>query len=274
MGAMDGINEAGLAVALLADNETPEPEPTGASGGTGRAAGRPLPARHLRHRRRSEGGAAARPSTTTSSRPATSWSRTAPGDPSSGSTRPGATVSDRRADPTTDGRLVCTNHLLHRWPDPAALPDDAGPIGTAALTYHRWRTLTAAMWTAPSSIATTSATSSPPSASRPDPEARTFWHAPLRRGRRLGGVSFYRHDATAPASTDTTPVRARRERVSQRSMTGVVDAGSRTTDRHRPSTARGEGDVDDGEHPESMTPRSGRSDNVYCLGASGGGGGR
>ena len=29
MGAMDGINEAGLAVALLADNETPEPEPTG-----------------------------------------------------------------------------------------------------------------------------------------------------------------------------------------------------------------------------------------------------
>ena len=29
MGAMDGINEAGLTVALLADNETPEPEPTG-----------------------------------------------------------------------------------------------------------------------------------------------------------------------------------------------------------------------------------------------------
>ena len=26
---MDGINEAGLTVALLADNETPEPEPTG-----------------------------------------------------------------------------------------------------------------------------------------------------------------------------------------------------------------------------------------------------
>ena len=29
MGAMDGINEAGLTVALLADNETPDPEPTG-----------------------------------------------------------------------------------------------------------------------------------------------------------------------------------------------------------------------------------------------------
>ena len=29
MGGMDGINEAGLAVALLADNETPDPEPTG-----------------------------------------------------------------------------------------------------------------------------------------------------------------------------------------------------------------------------------------------------
>ncbi len=29
MGGMDGINETGLTVALLADNETPEPEPTG-----------------------------------------------------------------------------------------------------------------------------------------------------------------------------------------------------------------------------------------------------
>ena len=47
-------------------------------------------------------------------------------------------------DPTASGRLVCTNHLLHRWPDPTQLPDDYGPIGTAALTYHRWRTLTAA----------------------------------------------------------------------------------------------------------------------------------
>ncbi len=41
-----------------------------------------------------------------------------------------------------DGRIVCTNHLVHRWPDPDALPDDSGPMGTAAFTYQRWRKLT------------------------------------------------------------------------------------------------------------------------------------
>ena len=40
---------------------------------------------------------------------------------------------------------MCTNHLLHRWPDPTQLPADDGPIGTAALTYHRWRTINGAI---------------------------------------------------------------------------------------------------------------------------------
>ena len=41
----------------------------------------------------------------------------------------------------TPGPLVCTNHLLHRWPDPAQLPHDPLTAGTAAFTYDRWRTL-------------------------------------------------------------------------------------------------------------------------------------
>jgi hypothetical protein len=42
----------------------------------------------------------------------------------------------------TPGPLVCTNHLLHRWPDPAQRPHDPLTAGTAAFTYDRWRTLT------------------------------------------------------------------------------------------------------------------------------------
>jgi len=37
--------------------------------------------------------------------------------------------------------MVCTNHLLHRWPDPTRLPNDPTRVGTAAFTYQRWRTL-------------------------------------------------------------------------------------------------------------------------------------
>jgi hypothetical protein len=40
---------------------------------------------------------------------------------------------------------VCTNHLLHRRPDPSQLPVETGPFGTAALTYRRWETLHGAM---------------------------------------------------------------------------------------------------------------------------------
>jgi predicted choloylglycine hydrolase len=37
--------------------------------------------------------------------------------------------------------MVCTNHLLHRWPDPAQLPREPVSAGTAAYTYDRWRAL-------------------------------------------------------------------------------------------------------------------------------------
>jgi hypothetical protein len=39
-------------------------------------------------------------------------------------------------------RMVCTNHLLHHWPDATGLVDD-GVVGTATGSFERWRTLTA-----------------------------------------------------------------------------------------------------------------------------------
>lgn len=146
MGAMDGINDQGLTVALLADNESPEPEPTG------------------------------RPQVGLSEQQVVRYLLDRCADVAEAkqallvakhyyfftpchflvADRSGASFvwehSPRRnhemivnPDPANLGRLVCTNHLLHRWPDPTQLPDDHGPMGTAALTYHRWQTLDAAL---------------------------------------------------------------------------------------------------------------------------------
>ncbi len=86
-----------------------------------------------------------------------------------------------------DGRLVCTNHLLHRWPDPSELPDDTGPIGTAALTYRRWRSITDA--NADGAVVDRQAVRDQFEAVRftaPIQEARTFWHAIYDVRGRLG----------------------------------------------------------------------------------------
>ncbi|MCU0260365.1 MAG: C45 family autoproteolytic acyltransferase/hydrolase [Ilumatobacteraceae bacterium] len=146
LGAMDGVNEAGLTVALLADNESPDPEPTGAPR-VGLAEQQVV--RYLLDR------CATVEEAKRALLVAKHYYFFTPchyvvAD------RTGASFvwehSPRRnheliieADPRSSGRLVCTNHLLHRWPDPAHLPDDSGPIGTAALTYHRWRTISASI---------------------------------------------------------------------------------------------------------------------------------
>jgi hypothetical protein len=144
MGGMDGVNEAGLAVALLADNESPAPEPSvhpqvGLSEqqivrylldscATADEAQQALllakqyyiftPCHFL---------VADRSGT------AFIWEYS-----------PGHNIEHIvPATPGTAGALVCTNHLLHRWPDPAQLPDDPLSDGTAAMTYRRWRTLAA-----------------------------------------------------------------------------------------------------------------------------------
>jgi predicted choloylglycine hydrolase len=146
MGAMDGINEAGLAVALLADNETPDPEPT-RTPRVGLAEQQVV--RYLLD------SCATVEEAKTALLLAKHYYAFTPchyvvAD------RSGASFvwehSPRRnqeviveADRGSDGRIVCTNHLMHRWPDPSQLPVETGPFGTAALTYRRWETLHAAM---------------------------------------------------------------------------------------------------------------------------------
>ena len=179
MGAMDGINEAALTVVLLADNETPDPEPTGqpcvglseqqvvrylldTCATVAEAKKALLAAKHYYFFTPCHFVVADR------SGEAFVWEH------SPRRNREWIVQSNVRG----DQRLVCTNHLLHQWPDPILLPADDGTIGTAAFTYRRWRTLTDVMadgcvvdnddirehFRAVSFVA-------------PIAEARTFWHA-------------------------------------------------------------------------------------------------
>ena len=193
-GAMDGVNEAGLAVALLADNETPDPEPTG-----GPAVGLSeqqvirylldtcatveeakdalLAAKHYYYFTPCHFVVADR------SGASFVWEH-----------------SPRRnreviVDSTGDGRLVCTNHLLHRWADASELPVEDGSLGTAALTYHRWRTLAAA--TRGGGVVDPDTIRSQLEQMRfvaPVEGARTFWHAQYDVDAASMEVSFYLRD--------------------------------------------------------------------------------
>lgn len=146
MGAMDGINEHGLAVALLADNETPEPEPTGAPrvglaeqqvvrylldncATVAEAKHALLTAKHYYFFTPCHFVVADRTGASFV------WEHSA--------RRNHEVILDTPA--VGGGRVVCTNHLLHRWPDPALLPAEDGSLGTAAFTYGRWRALTDAL---------------------------------------------------------------------------------------------------------------------------------
>jgi hypothetical protein len=208
MGGMDGVNEAGLSVALLADNETPEPEPTGqpqvglseqqvvrylldTCATVDEAKEALLLAKHYYFFTPCHFVVADR------SGASFVWEH-----------------SPRRnremiieADPGTHGRLVCTNHLLHRWPDPTALPADDGPIGTAALTYHRWRSLTAA--TDDGSVLDRDDILDQFSAvgfHAPIVEARTFWHAFYDVDDASAELRFFVRDVDG-TSTYSEPIR-------------------------------------------------------------------
>jgi len=111
------------------------------------------------------------------------------------------------SDPRTAGRLVCTNHLLHRWPDPADLPDDSGPVGTAALTYRRWRTL--ADSTGSGVVVDREEIREQFAAVRftaPVEQARTFWHALYDVEDASTEISFYLQDRDG-RSLYTPPIR-------------------------------------------------------------------
>ena len=208
MGGMDGINAAGLSVALLADNETPEPEPTGAPrvglseqqvvrylldtcATVEEAKTALLLAKHYYFFTPCHFLIADR------SGASFVWEHSP--------RRNQEAIID--GGPQTHGRLVCTNHLLHRWPDPTQLPADDGPIGTAALTYHRWRSLTAAI--DDGAIVDRDDIREQFAAVRfeaPIQEARTFWHAIYDVEDSSVEVSFYLHDIEG-TSQYTTPTR-------------------------------------------------------------------
>lgn len=196
MGAMDGVNEAGLAVALLADNETPEPEPTGRPqvGLAEQQVVRYLLDRCATVEEAKEALLVAKHYyfftpchfvVADRSGEAFVWEH-----------------SPRRnrelivtTDPATNGRLVCTNHLLHRWPETARLPLDAGPLGTAAMTYERWRVLDRALGTGAIVDRGEIREQFAVVAFRaPVKEARTFWHAQYDVERAAMDVSFFRRD--------------------------------------------------------------------------------
>lgn len=147
MGGMDGVNEMGLAVALLADNESAEPEPVSTpqvglaeqqvvrylleTCATAQEAKEALLlAKHYYFFTPCHFLVADRAGSSFVWEHSPRRNREVIVEP-----RPGS----------SGGRLVCTNHLLHRWPDARALPDDSGPVGTAAFTYRRWRHLSAGL---------------------------------------------------------------------------------------------------------------------------------
>ena len=200
MGAMDGINEAGLAVALLADNESSNPEPTGGPQvGLAGTADRPLPARHLRHRRRSQ--------RSTPAREAVLLLRTLPlrgGRPYGTIVRVGVLPGHNRGNHRRRLRGRGPNDLHQTTsctagPIPRTSPRRTGHLGTAALTYTRWKTLHAAA--SAGTVVDRDDIRDQFEAVRfaaPVEGARTFWHAFYDVEDRSVEVAFYLHRRRQP----------------------------------------------------------------------------
>lgn len=134
LGAMDGVNEAGLSVALLADDESPTPEPSIRSQvGLSEQQG----VRYLLETCR----------TVDEARDALRWAKQCyqfiPCHFLVRDRTGRAFVWERSRGHNiehvvemTGNVLACTNHLLHRWADGRTLP-----TGGDALTYDRYRTV-------------------------------------------------------------------------------------------------------------------------------------
>jgi hypothetical protein len=208
MGAMDGVNEAGLAVALLADNESPNQEPSvvpqvGLS--------EQQVVRHLLDTC----------ATVDEAKQALLMAKQyyffvpchfvvsdRRGDAFVWEYSPGHNV-ERIVEGTTEtaGRMVCTNHLLHRRTDPFDLPIDTDVDGTAAMTYSRWTALADAV--GQGTIVDRDDIREQFRAVRfeaPVPMARTFWHALWDVDDASVEVSFFVRDEEE-ASVYTEPQR-------------------------------------------------------------------
>jgi hypothetical protein len=103
-------------------------------------------------------------------------------------------------------RLVCTNHLLHRWPDATDLSDDDDEAGTAVRTYARWRMLTAASSTG--GVVTRDEVGEQLAAVRfvaPAEGTRTIWHAMYDLAAAAAELRFFLGEDGA-TSTYSAPV--------------------------------------------------------------------
>lgn len=195
LGGMDGINSQGLVVSLLADDESPDPEPSG----------------------RPQVGLSEQQivrflldtcSTVDEAKQALLLAKQyylfvpchfLVADPTGRAFvweySPGHNI-EHIVDAVPDRReaLVCTNHLLHRWPPAWALPDDQRS-GVAGQTYQRWAVL--------DSRVTTSCLVDPDAArehlaavafTAPDPAVRTLWNVVYDLASLTADVSFYLRD--------------------------------------------------------------------------------
>lgn len=206
MGGMDGINEVGLAVTLLADNESPAPEPSvvpqvGLS--------EQQIVRYLLETCRDV--EEAKQALLIAKQyyifvpchflVADRSGRSFVWEYSSGHNR------EHIVEPAASESLVCTNHLLHRWPDPADLPHDRGSAGTAAFTYDRWRALDTQITL--SSAADAGQVRDQLDTVRftyPLPGVRTLWQAVYDLEEAAIDVSFFAGDRDG-ASQYTEPIR-------------------------------------------------------------------
>jgi hypothetical protein len=194
MGGMDGVNEVGLAVTLLADNESPAPEPSvvpqvGLS--------EQQVVRYLLETCRDVDEA--KHALLMAKQyyifvpchflVADRSGRSFVWEYSSGHNR------EHIVEVEAPGPLVCTNHLLHRWPNPAQLPGDPGSAGTAAFTYDRWRALeTQSAATAPVDSVDVRAHLDTVRFTFPAPGVRTLWQAIYDLNEASLELSFYLRD--------------------------------------------------------------------------------
>ena len=208
LGAMDGVNEAGLSVALLADNESPNQEPSRV----------PQVGLSEQHVVRFLLDTCA---TVDEAKQALLMAKQyywfvachfviadATGAAFVWEYSPGHNIEYIVEDlPSTAGRTVCTNHLLHRREDDQRLPADSDVDGTAAFTYSRWTSLAHAVESG--TVVDRDGIREQFRAVRfeaPVPMARTFWHALYDVDEPGVEVSFFLRDED-DVSRYTEPIR-------------------------------------------------------------------
>lgn len=192
VGAMDGINSAGLTVALLADDESPAREPAGLSQ-VGLSEQQIV--RYLLDTCATADQA--RQALLIAKQyyvfvPCHFLVADASGDAFVWEHSPGRNLEHLVEAEASS--FVCTNHLLHRWPDPDCLPDD-DRSGVAGLTFQRWRTLDRrARHEGPVDADLVRDQLADVAFTTPMPEVRTLWRAVYDLATSSVDVSFFLRD--------------------------------------------------------------------------------